>query len=175
MTACAHCGQSAEENTMYCPTCGNKISRDAKEKETCLHHLRRNLRHERKCWSICGTVYWILFAIFTMMLLLSVIVAFMSESEELRELELVFPLCTIYSLIVALVNKSMAKRITLYLDTLDTDVSPAAERCRSAGPIVLGAFFNQLAMIFFIVNSAYVNSNRSLLEEIARDQNKPTL
>lgn len=172
MKVCVHCNHTIEEDAMFCPHCGNRISDNSKEKATCLHHLRRNLRHERKCWNIFGGV-WLGFSIFFFLFsLLYIGIGVGLETPELALFSPIFFLYTILFLPIAIINLVMANKITGYLNKLDTDLKPAVERCEGIWLIVMGVLFNTIAMIFIIVNFVHVKSNRELLNEIVRDQQR---
>ena len=166
MKICPHCHAEVEENSVYCPYCGRHAGiGDPDAYRSAFHTFRRNLRHERKCWSIAGGVHIgivILFAVMGLLLLVAGIVG--SDPTVLGgALELL-----IYALLlapVAAVNLIMKRKLDGYIEQVETNPVPAKERAKSIGMIVLAAFFNEIAMIFIILNFVHVKSNGHLIRQ----------
>lgn len=167
MKICPHCHTEVEETSVYCPYCGRHAGiGDPDAYRSAFHTFRRNLRHERKCWSICGGVYLgitITFAVLGLLLLFAGIAG--SEAEGLLggALELL-----LYALLIApvtVVNLIMKRKLDGYIEQIETDPSPAKERAKSIGMIVLAGIFNEIAMIFIILNFVHVKSNGHLIRQ----------
>lgn len=174
MKICQRCNQTVNDNDSFCPYCGTKISDggyDAAQKKA-LYVLRRNLRHEQKCWKIVGGVFLgITIAFIGLLTLIFFAVAAATEEPIIFGVGLVYTF--IYCAVLlpqAIVNLAAASKINKYLDNLDTDCGPATERCGNVGMIVLAAIFNQIALIFIIMNFVHVKSNSALLEQIRQNQ-----
>ena len=169
MKTCSYCNQPIEDTAIFCPYCGQKqetvevSSEPADEREKALYVFRRNLRHEKKCWSIYGGV-WLGFCIFFFAFaLLYVFLGIGMEEPVVAALSPVFFLYSLLFLPIAIINLVMSSKITGYLNTLDTDPNPAVDRCGGIWLIVLSALFNNIALIFVILNFIHVKSKRELL------------
>ena len=169
MKTCSYCNQPIEDTATFCPYCGQRqetvevSSTPTDEREKALYVFRRNLRHERKCWSICGGV-WLGFCIFFFAFSLLYLVLAIGLKEP--AIAIFFPFFSLYTLLllpIAILNLVMSRKITGYLNTLDTDPNPAIERCEGVWLIVLSALFNNIAMIFVILNFIHVKSHKELL------------
>ncbi len=166
MKVCTHCNSQIEDNASFCPYCGQRsdtmpVEDSAQSKA--LYTFRRNLRHERKCWSIFGGV-WLGFCIFFFAFGLLYLVLGIGMEEPV--LAAFFPVFSLYGLIflpMAIINLVMSKKITGYLNQLETDPAPAVERCGGIWLIVMGALFNNIALIFIILNFIHVKTNKELL------------
>ncbi|MBO5214046.1 MAG: zinc ribbon domain-containing protein [Clostridia bacterium] len=170
MKSCQFCNQPIEQAALFCPYCGQKqetaeVSAPVQtdERESAFYVFRRNLRHERKCWSIFGKV-WLGFCIFFAALpLLFFILAAATESPELIFMGVAYGFYPLLLLPVAIVNLVMSRKITGYLNTLETDPNPAVDRCGGIWLIVLSALFNNIALIFVILNFIHVKTHKELL------------
>ena len=173
MKTCQACHQSLEDSASFCPYCGqkqeiNEVSapiQTTDEREKAFYVFRRNLRHERKCWSIFGKV-WVGFCIFfAAFALLFVTISIATEEPALIAMSAVYFIYPIMFLPLAIINLVMANKITAYLDTLETDPNPAIDRCGGVWLIVLSALFNNIAMVFVILNFVHVKTHENLLKQ----------
>ncbi len=169
MKHCPYCNNSMEDAALFCSQCGQKweqpvsSSPEPDEKEKAFYVFRRNLRHERKCWSIFGKV-WVGFCIFfAAFSILYLMLSLGLESPVLSIFALEFFLYPVLLLPAAIINLVMANKITGYLNALETDPNPAVERCGAVWLIVLSALFNNIALIFVIMNFIHVKTNKDLL------------
>ncbi len=167
MKICQHCNSQMEDYASFCPYCGQRSDSapagtgDAYEKA--FHAFRRNLRHERKCWNIFGGV-WIGFcAFFAGFSLLYVVLGIALEEPVIMAFAPVFLTYVAVFLPLAIINLVMGKKITGYLDRLETDPAPAVDRCGGVWLIVMGALFNTIAMIFIILNFVHVKTHSAIL------------
>lgn len=166
MKVCAYCNNQMEDTASFCPYCGQKsdsapVENDVRAKA--FHAFRRNLRHERKCWSIFGGV-WLGFCIFyAAFSFLYLILGFGMKEPVIALFSPVFFLYTILFLPIAIINLVMSGKITGYLNQLETNPAPAVERCGGVWLIVMGALFNNIALIFIILNFVHVKTHRELL------------
>lgn len=174
MKLCQHCTQPIEDTASFCPFCGQKqevsdVTPSApvktEEQEKAFYVFRRNLRHERKCWSIYGGV-WLGFCIFfAAFALLFLMIAVGAEEPALVAMALVYFLYPIFFLPMAVINLVMANKISGYLDNIETDPNPAVERCGGVWLIVVSALFNNIAMVFVILNFVHVKTHGELLKQ----------
>jgi len=165
MKFCNNCGKELIDGTLFCPECGAPVREEygedfaIKQEKECLDTFHRFLRYERTAWRILG----ILLVVFSI-LHISLAINGTSESVGLDVFMDIIYLST------GIVNLYMARKVNLYMNTLYNDVDPIIERYKGAGIIVLGAFFNELAMIFIIINFARAKSNKYILRRASRRQ-----
>lgn len=67
----------------------------------------------------------------------------------------------------AVVGFIMTAKCNRYLAQFDANPAAAIQRCGSVGMIVLGALFNEIALIFIIINFVRCKSNREALAQAA--------
>ena len=164
MKNCPHCNTLMEDNAFYCPACGQRMSEPAAAPadNDAFYVFRRNLRHERKCWGIFGGVY-LGIAIFFLAFALIYLMIGAGTEIVFAVISLVYLLCGGIFLAVAIVNKSIARKLDTYLGQIETCPDPALDRAVSVGQIVLAAIFNTLAMVFVILNHVHVKNNADLI------------
>ncbi len=71
---------------------------------------------------------------------------------------------------IAIVNLVMAKKVGKYRDKLYTDCTDAVNHATSVGSIVLGALFNEYALIAIIINFILTKNNKELFDSIKANQ-----
>lgn len=182
MKYCVHCGHELSDEALFCDNCGASVTTQQAapvgngldtEKQY-LDTFYRFFKYERLSWKIGGVVFLILSLFFLGFALLFLTIALARDAEEVA---MVAPLFILYGLVflpVAIVNLKMVKKTEYYMNTLYMDVRPTIERSGSVGMIVLSAFFNEIAMIFIIINFVRTKNNKALLQQIAyRQQNPP--
>lgn len=170
MKTCQHCNQSVEDSVSFCPYCGQKqeplepsAPEHTNEKEKAFYIFRRNLRHERKCWSIVGKVWVGICIFFAALALLLLTVAVAAEEPALLAMSMAYFIYPLIFLPITIINLVMAKKITAYLENLESDPNSAVDRCGGVWLIVLGALFNEISLIFIIMNFVHVKTNKALL------------
>ena len=158
-----------DDTALFCPACGQKqepvdvaAPETNSEREKAFYIFRRNLRHERKCWTIFGNAYLgftIFFGVLSAIFLPSSI-----ANPYLIGIGLEYLLITVLVFLpFTIIAKIMASKLDRYLYYLETDPNPAVERCGAVWPIVIGALFNELSLIFIIQNFVHVKTKRDLL------------
>ncbi len=69
-----------------------------------------------------------------------------------------------------IINLKAMKRNEFYQNVMATDVSVARTRCTSVGMIVFAAIFNDIALIFIIINFVKTKNNRAVFDQIEAKQ-----
>ncbi len=174
MKYCMNCGKELADGIHFCDSCGAAVDTHSLEQEY-LNNTHRFLRYERLAWKIYGIV-WIcivaLLALATGILFIALAAAVASGSEpEILLIPMVYLIMYLIIFVpVAIANLVMPKKLDYYLKTLYTDIRPAQKRISEVGMIVYAAFFNEIALIFVIINFARAKSNRALADRIAQNQ-----
>lgn len=73
-------------------------------------------------------------------------------------------------LAIAIVNLVMAKKVGKYRKSLYTDCTDALDHSTSVGSIVMGAIFNEYALIAIIINFIVTKKNIAIFERIKANQ-----
>ncbi len=71
---------------------------------------------------------------------------------------------------IAIVNLVMAKKVGKYREKLYTDCTDAVNHATSVGSIVLGALFNEYALIAIIINFILTKKNKAVFDRIKANQ-----
>ncbi len=71
---------------------------------------------------------------------------------------------------IAIVNLVMAKKVGKYRAKLYTDCTDAVKHATSIGSIVLGAIFNQYALIAIVINFILTKKNKAVFDRIQANQ-----
>lgn len=179
---CTKCGKELENNAKFCVFCGEKIvgeqqepvyedkaaseEEQIKEEQKFLDETHRLMRWEKKAWSIAGNVFLIMGAIFAgLFLLLGIMFAFIEPAAAL----IFFIYAGIFGgmyIVEGVIGKKAAERIDFYLNSLYNDFETSRARCESVGMIVFGAFCNQIAMVFYIINFTRMKTNKEIIARI---------
>ena len=101
--------------------------------------------------------------------LLAILLAFLVGIDPSAETMELFLDVILYAGL-GIVNLVLGSRITRYMDEIFCDVRPAFDRCTAVSTIVLAALFNEIAMIFVIINFATARSKRGLFGRIVHNQ-----
>lgn len=185
---CQKCGEPIPEGAHFCTNCGimvemaqepepiiepptpvaEKATLSDNEKEF-IENTRRLLRWEQKAWKISGIVMTILGAffigIFGLLGLISLI-------EEPAMGIMMFSYSIIYGMFLAIgiISLMAAKKIPFYLDTIDRDFHYTADRCGSIGMLVFTVFFNEIALVFFLINFVRMKNCQTSIKNIIAKQ-----
>lgn len=71
---------------------------------------------------------------------------------------------------IGIVNLVMAKKVGKYRDKIYTDCTDAVKHATSVGSIVLGALFNEYALIAIIINFILTKKNKEVFDRIQANQ-----
>ena len=168
MIRCNNCGNEIPESSKFCGICGTPVNVPdmgiQKEKE-CLDNFRRFYKYERLSWKIAGIVYLIITCLFGFFALIFLA---MSASEGMAAfLGGYYLMIAVILLPVAIINLKMVKRAEHYMNIVYNDAPAVEERSGNVGMIVLSAIFNEIAMIFIIINFVRTKNNKEVLRSAA--------
>lgn len=185
MAFCTHCGKTLSDGANFCEGCGKAVYQEApthevvpvtvpasEEEQEFLTQTARLLRWERKAWSIAGKVYLILGIVFAAFFgLMAIIFAGIDEVSFFTGIFLVYSLIFGGMFIaIGIVNRKAADRIVYYQERFDRDFKATYKRCDSVGMIIFCYFFNQISMVFYIINFVRMKCNKALIRQIIDKQ-----
>lgn len=197
MKYCCYCGTGINEDAKYCCKCGavvktlqnvcsnshtyeeNEQMRAAEQK--CLDELSVKMKHESLTFLIVS------FVILAVSVALVISGALMGETALTMRNgyyyyydQTVLELCDFWGGIfvyggfgyaaIGVFNLIYAKRLRRYASVIYTDCTAAVNQAGSVGSIALGALFNNIALIFIIINFIYVNKNKDTFKRIKQNQ-----
>ena len=175
---CPNCGQPVLDTARFCGQCGQTINQqpntnyNANEEQEFLDTTHRLLRWERKAWSILGKFFLIFGLIFAGIFTL---VSFIAAATTDDAFFAIFMVYTIYGAMFAgigIVNLIACNKIPQYLDNMYADFLPTRDRCGSIGMIVFTYFFNNIALVFFVINFVRMKTNKDMINRILSKQGR---
>ena len=178
---CPRCGNELNDGSNFCRYCGATIEQnyEAKQEQEFMDTTHRLLRWERKAWSISSKVF-IIFGIIAAALfgILAMISATGAASGYERAFFALYSgLMFLYAIIfgvvyigIGIIYRVASNKIPRYLDSMYNDFKPTVDRCGSIGMIVFTYFFNNIALIFFIINFVRMKTNKALIQRILNRQ-----
>ncbi len=179
---CPRCNNELDDGSNFCRFCGATLdqSNDAREEQDFLDTTHRLLRWERKAWSISGKVFLIVGIVFAAIFGLMALIGFGSINNAGVE-DAFFAASGIIGFVYAIVFGGMfiaigivcntaSNKIPRYLDSMYTDFLPTRDRCGSIGMIVFTALFNEIALVFFIINFVRMKSCKNIINRILSRQ-----
>lgn len=174
MRYCTNCGAELEEYARFCPICGATIGatpapdysaeRELAEEKEFLDATCRFLKYERIAWKVLGIIMLVLGCIYSVLALIMAF-GFMADSDAAAAAVALFIAASIF-LAPAIIGLIKASRIGRYMENIYDDPISALNCTGSVGSIVLAAFFNEIALIFVIINFARTKSNDKIVERI---------
>lgn len=183
MKYCAYCGQELHDDARFCDHCGASVAAEEtniQEEKEFLDNTYRFLKYERLAWKIAGVVLLILCIIILgcglLVLAATAGNALTGDADSVLGLGFAMVYLLIYGLLflpIAIIGLVSAKKIDGYMAGMYADFRPAATRCGSIGMIVFTAFFNEIALIFYIINFVRMKSNKRMVERITCRQQTP--
>lgn len=191
MKYCCYCGTGINEDAKFCSSCGaavkrnlytyeeNEQARAAEQK--CLDELNVKMKHESLTFLIAG------FAFLAIAAVLIITGALMGETalsmrngyyyyydQTVLELYDFWGVILVYSGFAhaasGIFNLVYSKRVRRYTSVIYADCTAAVEQAGSVSTIVLGALFNNIALIFIIKNFIHVNKNKDVFKRIKQNQ-----
>lgn len=145
--------------------------KDIRDEKKFLDNTHKFLRWEKKAWSISGKVLLIVGIVFAALFFLLGIILAATESPEVGIVFLMYAL--IYGVMfigIGIVNIKAAGKIDQYTETLYKNFSLANNRCNSIGMIIFCYFFNNIALVFFVINFVRMKCNKAMRERILKRQ-----
>lgn len=197
MKYCCYCGTGISEDAKYCSKCGaavmsaqnvcsnshtyeeNEQMRAAEQK--CLDELSAKMKHESLTFLIVGLVILVVSVVLVISGgLMGETVLSMQNGYYYYYDQTVLELYNFLGGIfvyggfgyaaIGVFNLIYAKRLRRYASVIYTDCTSAVNQAGSVGTIVLGALFNNIALIFIIINFIYVNKNKDVFHRIKQNQ-----
>jgi len=175
MAFCANCGNRLPDGAVFCDSCGTPMQvmmSNPKEEQEFLDTTHRLLRWEMKAWRIAGIVLSILGVVFAVIFFLMAVIVGIVEGDGFF-----FGFFLAYALIlggmilaIGIVNLKAAEKIPMYLSSVHKNFQMANDRCGNVGMLVFTIFFNNVALVFFIINFVRIKSNQSLIARIMSKQ-----
>ena len=170
MIRCSSCGNDIPDTSKFCGICGapvNNVDVGIYKEKECLDNFYRFLKYERLSWKIGAIVWFVCMGLFGVIGLLLTVV---SGDGMAAIIGIEYMVLGIFYLPIAIVNLKMIAKTEHYMSIVYNDVNSVTERCGNAGMIVLGAFFNTVAMIFIIINFTRTKTNRAEIQSAAARQ-----
>lgn len=145
--------------------------KDIRDEKKFLDETHKFLRWEKKAWSIAGKVFLIVGIVFAALFFLLGIILAATDSPEAGVIMLVYALVYgVMIIAIGIVNIKAAGKIDQYTETLYKNFSLANKRCNSIGMIIFCYFFNNVALVFFVINFVRMKCNKAMRERILKRQ-----
>ena len=185
MKYCVYCGNPMDDNARFCFACGKETADTApaapaaytepvsvNEEQECLDNFHKTFKFERIAWKVIGIIMLVCAIIYGALGGLITLLGLMADGNMVAVLGVPYLLIALIFLFpMAIFNLKMVSRAEYYMDTLYTDTAGMVKRTSSIGMIVLGAIFNQYALICIIISFVRTKSNKELLDRIIARQN----
>lgn len=181
-----------------CGAAANTAEANKANEQKCLDRLSTSLKHEGLCYKIFGIVWTVIAAIVLIVSIFMLITGSAvvgSNANSVIEYDGYEYYVEDYEatagvaagavfvglgagyiamgavfLGVGIVNLVLAGKVSKYRNKLYTDCSEGANHAGSVGSIVLAAFFNEVALIFVIINFVFMKKNAATFENIKANQ-----
>lgn len=190
MKFCEFCGRQLPDRAAFCDHCGaqqptaqaacavqSAVPQSAPDEgDRLLEQIRTILRAEHLAWKIAAIVNTCLIGLVTVLVLLLLALDFPfdeffaglfgSLAGENVRISFSFPLgSTLPGIIVGYIMAAKTRRAYLCIERYPR---AAIDHCGSVGSIILGALFNEVALIFVIINFVRCKSNKRLLDALVQ-------
>ena len=169
MKYCTKCGTALADQAQFCSGCGSAAGSEQAEKMECMEDFRKFLKWERFSWRLFGIIFLVCSLIILTCALAIIIAGGMtgySYRLDMAVVGIMYGLMGVLYLPIAIVNLVMAKKAGEYREDLEHDPKPVMERCGSVGLIVLAAFFNNLALVFIIINFVRTKTCKHIIDKL---------
>lgn len=198
MPFCPKCGKGIPTDTGFCPSCGCSLEENfvnetaystqmacppvapaqysdggAARRQQLLDNFYLRLKWELKAWRIYARVWFIFGAVFaglSLLLFLSGLFLDMPEAFAMYYMAFIYSFVSSLYIAEGVICAILKNKVTKYMDGLYYDCSPAVTRGESIGMIVFNALFNQVALVFYLINFITIKEHREEFEEINRLQ-----
>lgn len=167
MTNCPKCGTQIAETASFCSTCGERIAPVTKQDLTeTLNIFKANFRREKISWMIAAIVISAITLLLTMFAFLMIVIGITTAEAALLTMGIVYLLYPILFAPIIIVNWAMTVKAGRYERTVMDDPVGAVERAGNVGIIVVSALFNNIAMIFVIINFVYAKIHEKTIAKL---------
>lgn len=179
MSYCSNCGCAVNEDVKFCSNCGADINQffagnnnvpnaPYMDKENdFMEKTYRFIRWERKALSITGMTFLIFGIIYTSFCLLMLFISAAAEAPAVfATLFLFYSMFGTYFIAYGVVNIIARNKADKYLDGTYPYANQAFSRCGSIGMIVFNAIFNNIALIFYVINFVRIKNSTETVESI---------
>ncbi len=192
MPFCKSCGKGLPTDAEFCVSCGVPVEKyeeqytdnnmpappvvpeeqgdnGSERRQKLMDNFYLRLKWELKAWSISSKVMTIFGGACAGLSLLSLMIALISWSEFSAFFGMYAYMFFIYALItlpIGIVSIVMTGKVRKYMEGLYYDCGPAVKRGESIGMIVFNYLFNEVALVFFLINFITIKMHREEFEEI---------
>ncbi len=169
MKYCTKCGVQMPDDARFCVACGTQVPGSTVMDKAVLDSFYQFLKWERLSWKIFGIVWLILsiiLAVCGLIIMVSAAMTGFSYRLDMGIIGFVYLLLGLLYLPIAIVNKVMVKKTFHCMEMLYIDPKSVLARCGSVGMIVLAAFFNNVALIFIIINFVRTKTNKEVIDRL---------
>lgn len=167
MINCPKCGMQIAETDSFCSFCGERMAPVTKEDLTeTLNIFKANFRREKISWMIAAIVISAITLLLTMFAFLMIFIGITTAEEAFLAMGIVYLLYPILFAPIIVINWAMTVKAGRYERTVTDDPAGAVERAGNVGIIVVSALFNNIAMIFVIINFVYAKIHEKTIAKL---------
>ena len=168
MINCPKCGMQIAETASFCSFCGERMAPVTKEDLTeTLNIFKANFRREKISWMIAAIVISAITLLLTMFAFLMIVIGLsVADGEAILAMGIVYLLYPILFAPIIIVNWVMTVKAGRYERTVTDDPAGAVERAGNVGIIVVSELFNNIAMIFVIINFVYAKIHEKTIAKL---------
>lgn len=167
MINCPKCGMQIAETASFCSSCGERIAPVTKEDLTeTLNIFKANFRREKISWMIAAIVISAITLLLTMFAFLMIFIGITTAEEAFLAMGIVYLLYPILFAPIIVINWVMTVKAGRYESTVTDNPAGAVERAGNVGIIVVSALFNNIAMIFVIINFVYAKIHEKTIAKL---------
>ena len=167
MINCPKCGMQIAETASFCSFCGERIAPVTKQDLTeTLNIFKANFRREKISWMIEAIAITALTLLLTMFAFLMIFIGITTAEEAFLAMGIVYLLYPILFAPIIVINWVMTVKAGRYESTVTDDPAGAVERAGNVGIIVVSALFNNIAMIFVIINFVYAKIHEKTIAKL---------